>query len=117
MVGASAQIAADEDLLAAYREELDKLGRPAEDKGISRLQSNLQKAKDERRSSVWIDRSIAMLNDRDPLNYPLEKAEVRGQSTASVLPTAGPMDMPAPEPPAPPVTPAPAPTTPAPGTP
>ena len=58
-----------------------------------------------------------MLNDRDPLNYPLEKAEVRGQSTASVLPTAGPLDMPVPEPVVTPATPAPAPTTPAPGTP
>ena len=60
-----------------------------------------------------------MLNDRDPLNYPLEKAEVRGQSTASVLPTAGPLDMPEPEP-EPAATPAPAtpaPVTPAPGTP
>ncbi|MBK9365482.1 MAG: tetratricopeptide repeat protein [Deltaproteobacteria bacterium] len=111
------EIAADEDLLAAYREELDKLGRPAEDKGISRLQANLQKSKDEKRASVWIDKTIAMLNDRDPLNYPLEKAEVRGQSTASVLPTAGPLDMPVPEPVVTPATPAPAPTTPAPGTP
>jgi cellulose synthase operon protein C len=112
------EIAADEDLLAAYREELDKLGRPAEEKGISRLQANLQKSKDEKRASVWIDKTIAMLNDRDPLNYPLEKAEVRGQSSASVLPTAGPLDMPKPEPEPAPATPAPAtPTTPAPGTP
>lgn len=98
-------VAGNVELEDIYRQELDKIARPIEDKAVARLESNVQKAKEEKRSSVWIDRSLLMLNDINPAAYPLEKRETRGTGDASVLPTSGPLNMPAAE------STAPAPTT------
>lgn len=81
-----------EEMVALYRETLDGLARPVEEKGVNRLKANLQKAKDEKRSSVWIDKSIQLLNEYDPSGYPLEKPETRGTADSSVVPSAGPLD-------------------------
>jgi TolA-binding protein len=67
---------------------------PLEEKAIARFEANLKKAKDEKRSSVWIDRTIVALNDINPSAYPLEKAEIRGDSDASVIPSSGPLSQP-----------------------
>ncbi|HJN75319.1 MAG TPA: tetratricopeptide repeat protein [Myxococcota bacterium] len=67
---------------------------PIEDKAIARFEANLEKSMNEKRSSVWIDRTIEMLNDINPSAYPLEKAEVRGDNAAAVVPSSGPMSQP-----------------------
>ena len=59
-------------------------------------EQEIKKAKDEKRSSVWIDRTIVALNDINPSAYPLEKPEARGDSDASVIPSSGPLSQPEP---------------------
>lgn len=88
-------IAGNVELEDIYRRTLDEKARPIEDKAVARLEANVQKSKDEKRSSVWIERSLVMLNDINPAAYPLEKQESRGVGDASVLPTIGPLSMPA----------------------
>lgn len=82
----------NEEMVAFYREQLDPIARNVEEKGVNRLKANLQKAKDEKRSSVWIDKSVQLLNEYDPSGYPLEKPETRGKADSSVVPSAGPVD-------------------------
>ncbi|MCB9761536.1 MAG: tetratricopeptide repeat protein [Alphaproteobacteria bacterium] len=93
-------IAANPELEMLFREQLDSLARPVEEKGVARLVQNLEKAQEAKRNSVWIDKTIVMLNDLNPTDYPLEKAESRGEAAAQVVPTGGPIDMPEPEAPA-----------------
>ncbi|MCP4921983.1 MAG: tetratricopeptide repeat protein [Proteobacteria bacterium] len=70
---------------------------PIEDKAIARFEANLKKSKNEKRSSVWIDKTVEKLNDINPSAYPLEKAEIRGAGDAAVVPSSGPMNQPEPE--------------------
>lgn len=92
----------DEDLLweleVAWQDALSEQAIPLEEKAIARFEANLAKSKAEKRSSVWIDKSIEALNGINPSEYPLEKAELRGQAEAEVIPSADqPVQQPDPE--------------------
>lgn len=80
-----------------WYQRMSENAAPIEDKAIARFEANLEKSKNEKRSSVWIDRTIEKLNDINPSAYPLEKAEVRGAGDAAVIPSAGPENQPEPE--------------------
>jgi cellulose synthase operon protein C len=84
----------DWELVDAYREQLDSFAEPVQVKAIARLKANLQKSKDEKRSSEWIDKSVAMLNDISPSEYPLEKPEVTGTVQPTILPKVGGISVP-----------------------
>ncbi len=79
----------DWELVDIYREQLDSFAEPVQIKAIARLEANLQKSRDEKRSSEWIDKTVAMLNDISPSEYPLEKPEVQGTVDPTVLPKVG----------------------------
>lgn len=79
----------DDELVDIYREQLDGFAAPVQVKAIARLEANLQKSKNEKRSSVWIDKTVAMLNDISPSEYPLEKPEFLGTIDPTVLPKVG----------------------------
>ncbi len=79
----------DWELVDIYREQIDSFAEPVQVKAIARLEANLQKSKDEKRSSEWIDKTVAMLNDISPSEYPLEKPEVQGGVDPVVLPDVG----------------------------
>ena len=65
---------------------------------MARYEQNLEKAKTEKRSSVWIDKTVVALNDINPSAYPLEKTEARGSADPSVIPQAQGVEQPKPEP-------------------
>jgi tetratricopeptide (TPR) repeat protein len=79
-----------QDQVDYYRSILDDKARPLEDKGLARLEANLEKAAAEKRSSEWIDKTIAKLNAFRPRDWPLEKQEVRETMDSALFPTAGP---------------------------
>jgi len=76
-----------------YRSVLDDKARPLEEKGVARLQANLEKAASEKRSSEWIDATIKALNKYRPKEYPLEKPEVRGGMDPALYPERGPRSL------------------------
>ncbi len=99
----SALAQGDEDFLweleTQWESALSDLAIPLEEKAIARFEANLTKSANEKRSSVWIDRSILALNDINPSQYPLEKAELRGQAAAAVMPSVDkPIEQAEPEP-------------------
>lgn len=77
-----------------YQDAVAAKAQAPQEKGVNRLQQNLDKATEEKRSSEWIDRTIERLNEFDPSTYPLEKPESRGYAAAQVIPAAGPIDQP-----------------------
>ena len=87
------------DLETQWESALSDLAIPLEEKAIARFEANLAKSTNEKRSSVWIDKSILALNDINPSQYPLEKAELLGQADASVMPSVDrPIEQAEPEP-------------------
>jgi hypothetical protein len=83
-----------EEILEEFRAGLRDRAQPVEEKAIARLQAVLAKSAEAKRSSIWIDRSIETLNTIRPREYPLEKAEVRGQTESVVIPTGRPRSRP-----------------------
>ena len=83
-----------EEILEEFRSGLRDRAQPVEEKAIARLQAVLAKSVEAKRSSIWIDRAIETLNTIRPREYPLEKAEVRGQAESIVIPTGRPRSRP-----------------------
>jgi TolA-binding protein len=83
-----------EEILEEFRSGLRDRAQPVEEKAIARLQAVLAKSAESKRSSIWIDRSIEALNAIRPREYPLEKAEVRGEAESIVIPTGRPRSRP-----------------------
>ncbi len=77
------------ELVDIYREQLDSFAEPVQVKAIARLEANLKKAEEEKRSSEWVDKTVAMLNDISPAEYPLEKPEIQGSVDPMILPKVG----------------------------
>jgi TolA-binding protein len=78
----------DEELWALEDQWIGALSEqamPIEEKAIARFEANLEKARKEKRSSVWIDKTIEALNDLNPSAYPLEKPEARGEADATAV--------------------------------
>ena len=92
-----AAFAADPDLEIIFLDKMAEQAQPVEEKGLARYEQNLEKAKAEKRSSVWIDKTMVALNDINPSAYALEKAEARGSADPSVIPQAQGVEQPAPE--------------------
>ena len=92
-----ASFASNPDLEIIFLDKMAEQAQPIEDKGIARYEQNLEKAKVEKRSSVWIDKTIVALNDINPSAYPLEKTEVRGSADPSVIPQSNAVEQPEPE--------------------
>ena len=90
--------AADPDLEIIFLDKMAEQAQPIEEKGITRFQQNLEKAKNEKRSSVWIDRTMVALNDINPSEYALEKTELRGSTDPTVIPQSGGVEEPEAEP-------------------
>jgi TolA-binding protein len=92
------------DMEAIYREELDKLRIPVEDKGKALALRLLEQAEKDERWSEWQSKTLGMLNQRFPTDFPAEKIEVRYAVQPQVEMRAGPIDIdvPLPEPPEPP---------------
>ena len=108
------------DMEAIYREELDKLRIPVEDKGKALAMRLLEQAEKDERWSEWQSKTLDLLNERFPKDFPAEKIEVRYTIQPQVDMRAGPIDIdvPGPEPAEePPATTPPAPATPAPAAP
>jgi len=101
-----------------YIAELDKLRIPVEEKGKAIALKNLSEAAEAERWSEWQSLTVELLNVRFPQEFPAEKIERRYATQPSVRPTAGPLSIDLPEPPAPAspepeaVSPSAAPTTP-----
>jgi TolA-binding protein len=77
------------EVVDAYRAMLDPIADPLLERAVARLKANLKKASDEKRSSEWIDKSVALLHEISPSEYPLEKPEVQGTVDPKVLPKVG----------------------------
>ncbi|MBN1336402.1 MAG: tetratricopeptide repeat protein [Deltaproteobacteria bacterium] len=90
----------NEDQVAFYRETLDKLRIPVEEKGRGFAEAALAKAREASAWSEWQDRTLSLLNERFPAEYAREKLEERYTMRTFVLPDRGPLTILLPEPPA-----------------
>jgi hypothetical protein len=82
-----------EEQVQFYQETLDQLRLPVEDKCKNRLLSNLDKAKEAKRWSPWVSKTLELLNERYPSEYAKEKPEVRAEGDSNIVPSAGAMDV------------------------
>jgi TolA-binding protein len=80
-----------------YKQQLDELRVPLEDKGKNRALAILEKARNERFWSEWQSRALALLNLRFPMEYPNEKLEERYTVHGQVYPEVGPVSVTFPE--------------------
>jgi TolA-binding protein len=80
-----------EEELDVYRQVVDEKFRiPSEDEGRKRLQAALDKAKTEKRWSIWNSKTLSALNERFPSDFPSERNESRGAIDPGDVPIAGP---------------------------
>ncbi len=86
-----------EELVDKYREILDGQAEPVKELAIKRLTSNLEKATGDKLSSEWIDKTVRLLHDISPSEYPLEKPENVGTVDPIVFPQVGPKSVDVPE--------------------
>lgn len=112
----------NQEMIDIYVGELDKLRVPVEEKGKALATRLLQQAEKDERWSEWQSKTIDLLNQRFPKEFPAEKIEARYQTEPQVMRGLDVIDIdvggPEPEPePEPAPTPAPAPATPEPATP
>jgi hypothetical protein len=82
-----------EEQVQFYQEQIDTLRLPVEDKGKNRLVANLDKAKEAKRWSPWVSKTLELLNERYPTEYAKEKAEVRAEGDSNIVPSANAMDV------------------------
>jgi TolA-binding protein len=74
-----------------YRMTIDESFRiPSEDKGRARLAASLEKARAEKRWSIWNTRAMEALHDNHPLDFPSERVESRGAAAGGGVEFAGP---------------------------
>ena len=83
----------DEEELMLYQEAIDERRLPIEDKGKNRLQANIDKARQEKRWSPWLTKSLDALASRFPSEFAAEKAEIRGEGDSNYVPNAGPISV------------------------
>ena len=83
-----------------FREELDKLRIPVEDNGKALAMRLLEQAQKDERWSEWQSKTLDLLNERFPQDFPAEKVEQHYTSQPRVEMRAGPLDIdvPGPEP-------------------
>ncbi|GDX78630.1 hypothetical protein LBMAG42_04410 [Deltaproteobacteria bacterium] len=62
----------------------------AEDTGKARLGAALEKARVDKRWSTWNSKTVELLHDRFPIEFPSERQESRGTLNDSTMETAGP---------------------------
>lgn len=72
-----------------FQDELDARFTPirlaAEDTAKARLQGSLEKAKVDKRWSEWNGKSVQLLHDRYPIEYPSERQESRGKLDSTTI--------------------------------
>lgn len=83
-----------EDEQQIYRDELDRVRLPIEDRGKARLAAALEKARTEKRWNDWVAKALAALHDRYPSEFPSERQETKGGIGAESIPFAGPASLP-----------------------
>jgi len=83
----------DEEMELLYREEIDKIRIPVEDKGRARLEANLKTAREQKMWSIWVTATLEELNRRYPATFAKEKLEIRGKPESSYVPTVGPISV------------------------
>ncbi len=94
----------NQEMIDIYVGELDKLRVPVEEKGKALAVRLLQQAEKDERWSEWQSKTIDLLNQRFPKEYPAEKLEARYSTRAQVSRGLGAIDIeieapePAPEP-------------------
>ena len=71
-------------------EKFSRIKIQAEDTARLRLVANLEKARVEKRWSVWVSKSLDLLNARFPADFPSERQEARGANTETLIDVAGP---------------------------
>ncbi len=83
---------ASEELETEFRRQIDEYtGRIAlEAKARTYLQQSLDKAKADKRWSVWNSKALNALNERYPSEFPSERTESRGTIDPGDVPLAGP---------------------------
>lgn len=80
----------NEELIAAYNEQIDGLRLPIEDSGKKALKRALDKATVDKRWSVWNSKMLGELNSRFPSEFPSERDEARGKIDPGDVQGAGP---------------------------
>ena len=109
-----------EEMIVILQTALDEIRIPVEDKGKALALRILEQAERDERWSEWQSKTLGLLNQRFPTEYPAEKIEAHFTSKPRIDLRAGPLDIdvggpePAPEPEVtPPAAPAPAAASPA----
>jgi hypothetical protein len=77
-----------EEMVMIYQGKIDELRIPVEDKGRNRLTANLDKAKEAKRWSPWVTKTLELLNERYPSEFAREKVEVRAAGDSNIVPAA-----------------------------
>ena len=83
----------DDEGLMLYQEAIDELRLPAEERGKTNLQLNLDQAKEKKTWTEWQTTSLNELNSRFPSEYVKEKNEVRSKAVSAWVPTLGPVSV------------------------
>jgi cellulose synthase operon protein C len=82
-----------DDQVDFYRQQLDDLRVPVEEKGKNRALAIIEKARNEHFWSEWQGKALDLLNARFPKDYPAEKVEERYSTHGVVLPDQGPVSI------------------------
>lgn len=80
-----------------FREKLDEIREPAEEKGKAFAMANLDKARESRSWSVWQGKTLDLLNEHFPSEFPREKVEEHYSTRPRISAVVGPMTIPVPE--------------------
>ena len=83
----------NEEMILIYQGELDKLRIPVEEKGKAQALRILEQANKDERWSEWQSKTIGLLNQRFPTEFPAEKIEAHFDSEPHVDMRAGPLDI------------------------
>jgi TolA-binding protein len=81
----------NEDMMAIYREELDKKRLPVEDKGKARLQAVGNLSVEKKRWSEWQVKAQDSLSNKYPSEFAPDKPELHASGDSAVVPIAGPL--------------------------
>ena len=91
-----------ENLIDAFYESLEVNLYPmldnVQDKGRARLERVIDFAAQQKRYSEYVGMAKVALNENDPINYPADKSEVRGETEASSVFVPTPLRPPEPDP-------------------
>jgi TolA-binding protein len=82
-----------EEMMIIYQTELDKLRVPVEEKAKAQALRILQQAEKDERWSEWQSKTLDLLNQRFPTEYPAEKIEASYSSQPRIEIETGPLDI------------------------